>query len=269
MHLRPKELGFQQLSDQFPDVEAKLGPVSVARKFILVPYQRAKFRYYTKNGNVRYRYYPYQTKEELKELIRENKEKGMKYITSMPAFTFKPVDEMVYVVDEKNRVIYSNDDSIKNRTCYVYPGNGKHTDIICIPNNTTETPPSEVSEKPLKRDINEEVLIAMEEDTGDDVSLAHFAYYCRSRGGLPLLFNTDDGGIAVGCVGGKANKLYVKLPEESGYLKVLLDRMGPEEANRGNILYQYGKDHAKVYGKTIAVVPVKLANRLGLQFEST
>jgi len=173
-------------------------------------------------------------------------------------FIMYPVDEDIFIIDKKRGVVYTNEDSVYDRVCYPVENGG----VVCFPKKPVITDPSKVSEKPLERDEFEEGLIDIEDMLDDDTMYGHFAYYCRTRGGHPVVVDTDKGTGMV-CVGGKIDG-YGIVSESVVDDAVVLSKDMPD-GGRALTLFYLGKKYSDAMAKTHLIIPAEQYRKYGLR----
>lgn len=170
----------------------------------------------------------------------------------------KGAEEDLYIVDKKRkRVIYTTDSEKYGEECYTILGSDQ---TVCFPKKPVTTDPRAVSKEPLQRDPEEEFVIATEEALEDDTALAHFSYYCRTRGGYPLLIDEKERVKAV-CVGGYVHKYVVESDSPSDEVLIATDLDYPAKAL---VLYYLGGDYADAMDETKIIVPSSSLRKYGI-----
>jgi len=252
---------FKHLADEYGKELATLRLPGVARVIRIVPVDVVTIEREDKSGKVVHKIAV--PDYELKSVKEELHNEGWKIKSIRANLGVSEVSENIYLVDGSNRLVYTNDDATYNKVCYYVP---ESKEPVCFPKKGVATPPRKVKKEPLDRDKFEEFVIAAEEMLGDDVSLAHFAYYCRTRGGIPLMLNVKMG-IAMVCAGGKVDKYGVLQTEIDDMVQIIHKKFGDVDGARAIVLAELGKDYDKVYGKTRAIIPSRRLHELGLSLD--
>ena len=187
--------------------------------------------------------------------VDRNKKTGYPYLYQ--------VTENIYLVDEEKRVVYTNDPAVRDSVCYAVPYSNTP---VCIPENASiVTDPEKYNGRPLERNPFEEAIIATEEAVDDDTVLGHFAYYCVTRGGVPVLGYDKDGGSVMVCVGGNVDDYSVKLNFEGEATATL--RKVFKNPERALTIFYIGGEYGEVFGKRRKViVPQMTAQKAGVVF---
>ena len=173
-------------------------------------------------------------------------------------FALYPAKEDIFVLDENKGVIYTNYDAVYDKECYPVE-NGA---TVCFPKKPVPTDPKTVRKKPLKRNEFEEAIISVEDAVDDNTMYGHFAYYCRTRGGHPILVNTDEG-MGMVCVGGEIDG-YGVVSETVADPSTTLAAHLPD-GGRALTLYYLGKEYSDAMDKTEVIIPADQYRKFGIR----
>ena len=173
-----------------------------------------------------------------------------------------PVEEDVYLVDTENRIVYTTDEDAMNKVCYTSEFLKKP---ICFPEKSVYTDPDIVNTEPLDRNYKEEAIIAVEEELEDDFVLAHFSYYCRTRGGVPIFVDVKEG-LEVVCVGGKVDGYGVL--SENVSRDVLVIRGIFDDPAKAYMIYQMGRKPVESAERVKIIIPKSRLKKFPIEIEN-